>query len=507
MKRALISVSDKTGIIDLVKQLMEFEYEVISTGGTYALLHSQNIPVLSVEEVTHFPEMLEGRVKTLHPTIHGGILFKRNNQEHKEVLNQHNILPIDLVIVNLYPFEKTIHDPHHTFEDAIENIDIGGPTLLRAAAKNFDDVCVIVDPSDYDSLLTQLKANNTPSYEFRKAMALKVFQHTSAYDGLIAQYLNEETFPQQLTQSFTKVMDLRYGENPHQKAAFYEQQHGAYSPLIHAKQLQGKALSYNNLLDSNAAIELLREFNHPTCVVVKHTNPCGVGCGSTLEEAYLKAYEADKISIFGGIVAFNQEVNATIAHHLASLFLEVILAPSFSEEAIILLSKKVNVRLMLIDINDEHQNSLTYTSLNGGLLVQTKDVDTFDRTTIQVVSGALTDEAWNDAVFAMKVCKHVKSNAIVIAKDKMTLGIGGGQSNRVGAAKIALEMAQEKAKGAVLASDAFFPMPDTVELAAQYGVQTIIQPGGSIKDDLSIQACKNNNITMILTGIRHFKHG
>lgn len=338
-------------------------------------------------------------------------------------------------------------------------------------------------------------------------MALKVFQHTSAYDGLIAQYLNKEMFPQHLTRFLTKVVDLRYGEYPHQQAAFYADQHSQPSPLISAEQFQGKALSYNNLLDSNTAIELLKEFNLPTCVVIKHTNPCGVGSATTIEEAYFKAYEADKISIFGGIVALNQEVNETIAKHLASLFLEVILAPSFSDEAKILLSKKVNVRLMCINLNNESKNLLIYTSLSGGLLVQTKDEATVDSTTINVVSGTLQDQDWDDAVFAMKVCKHVKSNAIVIARNGMTLGIGGGQSNRVGAARIALEMAQEKAKGAVLASDAFFPMPDTVELAAQYGIQTIIQPGGSIKDDLSIEACKKHNITMILTGIRHFKHG
>lgn len=507
MKRALISVSDKTGVIELAKQLIELEVEIVSTGGTYALLRTHNLPVLSVEEVTHFPEMLEGRVKTLHPYVHGGILFKRNNQEHLEVLNQHNIQPIDLVIVNLYPFEKTIHDPHHTLDDAIENIDIGGPTLLRAAAKNFNDVCVIVDPSDYTILLTQLKEHDKPSYEFKKAMALKVFQHTSFYDALIAQYLNEEKFPQYFTRSLTKVMDLRYGENPHQQAAFYADQHNDHSPLINAKQLQGKALSYNNLLDSNAAMELIKEFTLPTCVVIKHTNPCGVGSATTIEEAYFKAYEADKISIFGGIVALNQEVNETVAEHLASLFLEVILAPSFSDQALKILSKKVNVRLMRINLNNDSITSLTYTSLNGGWLVQTRDEDAFDQKNINIVSGTLQDQDWDDAVFAMKVCKHVKSNAIVIARNGMTLGIGGGQSNRVGAARIALEMAQDKAKGAVLASDAFFPMPDTVELAAQYGIQTIIQPGGSIKDDLSIEACKKHNITMVLTGIRHFKHG
>ncbi len=507
MKRALISVSDKTGVIELAKRLIELEVEIVSTGGTYALLRAHNLPVLSVEEVTHFPEMLEGRVKTLHPYVHGGILFKRNNQEHLEVLNQYNIQPIDIVIVNLYPFEKIIQDPHHTLDDAIENIDIGGPTLLRAAAKNFSDVCVVVDPSDYHVLITQLIEHGTPSYEFKKAMALKVFQHTAVYDGLIDQYLNEELFPQHHIQSLTKVMDLRYGENPHQQAAFYANQYNQNSLLMNAEQLQGKMLSYNNLLDANAAIELLKEFNLPTCVVIKHTNPCGVGSATTIEEAYFKAYEADKISIFGGIVALNQEVNETIAKHLASLFLEVILAPSFSEQALMILSKKVNVRLMRINFSHEYKTSLTYTPLNGGWLVQTKDEDAFDYSTINMVSGTLQDQDWDDAVFAMKVCKHVKSNAIVIARNGMTLGIGGGQSNRVGAARIALEMAQDKAKGAVLASDAFFPMPDTVKLAAQYGIQTIIQPGGSIKDDLSIEACKKHNITMILTGIRHFKHG
>jgi phosphoribosylaminoimidazolecarboxamide formyltransferase / IMP cyclohydrolase len=507
MKRALISVSDKTGLLFLAEYFKTCNIEMISSGGTYSFLKCHGFEVKAIEEETHFPEILDGRVKTLHPIIYGGILFKRDNEIHQSTLVQHDIKPIDYVIVNLYPFERTIKDPTKTYEDMIENIDIGGPTLLRAAAKNFNDVCVICDVDDYIRLINELKQNNDTTLEFRKEMASKVFRHTSYYDGLIAQNINHEQFPDSLTHSYSKVMDLRYGENPHQQAAFYKSSLLESNSIVKAEQLHGKTLSFNNIQDSNAALQILAEFNQPCCVAVKHTNPCGVGIADTLFSAWNKAYEADKVSIFGGIVAFNQEIDHVIAEELSQIFLEVILAPSFTELALEILTKKVNVRLLKINLNHEVGSNLSYSYVNGGLLVQTKDNIELDTSNMRIVTGEMDDAILQDCIFAMKVCKHVKSNAIVIAKDGMTLGIGGGQSNRVGAARIALETAQSKASDAILASDAFFPMPDTVELAAIYKIKAIIQPGGSIKDELSIEVCKKHSISMIFTGVRHFKHG
>jgi phosphoribosylaminoimidazolecarboxamide formyltransferase / IMP cyclohydrolase len=507
MKRALISVSDKTNIIDLARQLKTYGYEIISTGGTFQSLSTAGIEVTPIEEVTHFPEMLDGRVKTLHPMIHGAILGQRNNPSHVETMNIHGIHPIELVVVNLYPFEATIKKAHVSLEEAIENIDIGGPTMLRSAAKNYHDVSVVCDINDYDLLIQQLQEYGTTTLEFRRKLANKVFQHTAAYDAMIANYLCDETFPSTLTQTYTKVMDLRYGENPHQQAAFYKTPLSEPNSLALTTQLQGKILSFNNIQDANAALAILSEFKQPCCVAVKHTNPCGVGVATTAEEAWDKAYEADKVSIFGGIVAFNKEVNEKIAQELVSLFLEVILAPSYTNEALTLLATKPNVRVLITSSKYDVPMTLVSSRVAGGLLVQESDDVELKREECHVVSGTLNNHDWDDAVFAMKVCKHVKSNAIVIAKNGMTLGIGGGQSNRVGAAKIALEQASNLANGAVLASDAFFPMPDTVELAASFGIKTIIQPGGSIKDQLSIDACQNHQMTMVFTHIRHFKHG
>jgi phosphoribosylaminoimidazolecarboxamide formyltransferase / IMP cyclohydrolase len=507
MKNALISVSDKTNLSQLCSKLVEYGYEIFSTGGTLDYLIHNRIKVNSIEELTHFPQMLDGRVKTLHPNIHAGILFRRNQSDHRSTIFEHNIAPIDLVIVNLYPFEDTIRNKNSSFEDAIENIDIGGPAMLRSAAKNFNDVTVLCDPNDYDELLSQLSVNQTTTLEFRRAMATKVFQHTASYDALIAQYLTTDLFPLTLTQTYKKVMDLRYGENPHQEAAFYQTRLAESNSIASIKQIHGKALSYNNILDANAALSILCEFSEPCCVVVKHTNPCGVGKALTIHEAWKKAYEADPISIFGGIVAFNEEVNEDIAKDLTELFLEIILAPSFNSEALNILSTKKNIRLLQTIKDDNPAMKMTSSRVTGGLLVQTVDNIHIDIDTCEVVCGSMDEHTWNDCLFAMKVCKHVKSNAIVIAKDGKTLGIGGGQSNRIGAAKIALEQSFSHSQGAVLASDAFFPMPDTVELAASYGIKTIIQPGGSIKDQLSIDACNKYGITMIFTHIRHFKHG
>ena len=507
MKRALISVSNKTNIIACAQSLVSLGYEIISTGGTYHALHQAGIKVTAVEEVTHFPEMLDGRVKTLHPMIHGGILAQRDNLEHMSKLLEHHIQPIDVVIVNLYPFEATIKKENVSFEEIIENIDIGGPTMLRSAAKNYHDVCVVCDVNDYDELIRECSNSEGPTLSFKRKLANKVFQTTASYDALIASVLSEEDFPETLTQTYTKVMDCRYGENPHQKAAFYKTILSEPHSIANTTQLQGKVLSFNNIQDANAALALLSEFEEPCCVAVKHTNPCGVGVAQSIEHAWIKAYEADKVSIFGGIVVFNREVNQEVAQGLIDLFLEVVCAPSFTQEALELLAKKPNVRVLITHDHFEKPYNLTSTRVAGGLLVQSVDHAQINREECTVVSGQLDQSTWDDCVFAMKVCKHLKSNAIVVAKDGQTLGVGGGQSNRVGAAKIALEQAQSLSQGAVLASDAFFPMPDTVELAASYGIKTIIQPGGSIKDQLSIEVCKKEGIAMVFTHIRHFKHG
>lgn len=507
MKRALISVSNKTNIVWCAQKLIECGYTLISTGGTYDTLVDANIEVTSIEDVTHFPEILDGRVKTLHPMIHGGILAKRADENHMKVVKQHELPLIDVVIVNLYPFEATIKKPNVSFDEIIENIDIGGPAMLRSAAKNFQDVCVVCDVSDYGELIDELKQPQGPSLTFKRNLANKVFQHTAAYDAIISNSLSDELLPASLTQTYVKVTDLRYGENPHQQAAFYKTILSEPHSLANAQQLQGKMLSFNNIQDANAALSLLAEFDEPCCVALKHTNPCGVGIADTLEKAWIKAYEADKVSIFGGIVAFNREVDDVIAQSLVELFLEVICAPEYSPKALEILKTKPNVRVLKTSLQFEKEMRMTISCVNGGLLVQSVDDAMVKKEDANIVVGQLDDATWNDCVFAMKVCKHVKSNAIVVAKDGMTLGIGGGQSNRVGAAKIALEYAHTKAKGAVLASDAFFPMPDTVELAASYGIKTIIQPGGSIKDQLSIDACATHKMTMIFTQLRHFKHG
>jgi phosphoribosylaminoimidazolecarboxamide formyltransferase / IMP cyclohydrolase len=507
MRRALISVSDKTGIVEIAKELIELGIEIISTGGTYKLLADAGVDVLSIEEVTHFPEMLDGRVKTLHPNIHGGLLFRRKDKHHVEAIKKQHISPIDFVIVNLYPFVETIKKENCSLEHAIENIDIGGPSMLRSAAKNHEDVTVVCDLKDAAEMIRQLKEEGETSLDFRRFLAAKVFRLTAAYDAMIAEYLTEEDFPERITHTYTKVADLRYGENPHQKAAFYKTNLQEPSSLSACDQLQGKELSYNNIQDANAALAILSEFDAPCCVAVKHTNPCGVAIAENHVLAWQKAYQADPVSIFGGIVAFNGEVNEAIAQGLSELFLEVILAPKFTLKALEILSLKKNVRVLVTSDDFDRPYSMTCARVSGGLLVQTTDTVELDKEDCKVVCGNVNDSDWDDLLFGEKVCKHVKSNAIVIVKDGMTVGIGGGQSNRVGAAKIALEQAGEKANGAIMASDAFFPMPDTVELAAQYGVKAIIQPGGSIKDELSIEACKKHNIAMVLTGVRHFKHG
>ncbi|UFJ41014.1 bifunctional phosphoribosylaminoimidazolecarboxamide formyltransferase/IMP cyclohydrolase [Brevibacillus humidisoli] len=514
-KKALISVSDKTNIVPFARRLDELGVEIISTGGSAKLLKEAGIDVTGISEVTGFPEILDGRVKTLHPTIHSGLLAVRDNPEHQRQLDELSIAPIDFVIVNLYPFKQTVAKPDVTFEDAIENIDIGGPTMLRAAAKNHAHVTVIVDAADYDTVLAELQAQGSTSLETRRRLAAKVFRHTAAYDALIAGYLSEqmgEPLAENHTVTYEKVQDLRYGENPHQRAAFYREPLAAAGTIATAEQLHGKELSYNNINDADAALAIVREFSQPAVVAVKHTNPCGVGIGATISEAYRKAYQADPVSIFGGIIAANRVIDRETALQLKETFLEIVLAPDFSEEARAILQEKKNLRLLRLgefgsQAAANGRAALRVAPVAGGLLVQEYDLHQLQETDMTVVTERKpTEEELAQLAFAWRVVKHVKSNAIVLARENMTIGVGAGQMNRVGAARIAIEQAGEKAAGAVLASDAFFPMPDTVEEAARAGVTAIIQPGGSVRDQDSIEACNRHGIAMVFTGVRHFKH-
>jgi phosphoribosylaminoimidazolecarboxamide formyltransferase/IMP cyclohydrolase len=508
--RALVSVSNKEGIVPFVQQLVDLGVEVISTGGTKKVLQDNGVKVIGISEVTGFPEILDGRVKTLHPMIHGGLLAMRDNESHQAQLEEHGITPIDLVVVNLYPFKETISKADSTFEDAIENIDIGGPTMLRSAAKNHKDVAVLVDPTDYEGVIAELKESGKVEVATRRRLAAKVFRHTAAYDAMISNYLTEaveEKHPESLTVTFEKKQDLRYGENPHQQAAFYQAPLASEFSIASAEQLHGKELSYNNINDADAALQIVKEFKDPAVVAVKHMNPCGVGTGATTVEAYRRAYEADPVSIFGGIIAFNTEVDKETAELLHELFLEIVIAPSFSEDALAVLKQKKNIRLLLVDMTGAGVMQSRMVSVRGGLLVQDEDQAGFEEATITVpTKREPTEQEWADLKLAWKVVKHVKSNAIVLAKEGQTVGVGAGQMNRVGAAKIAIEQAGETAVGSALGSDAFFPMNDTVEAAAKAGVTAIIQPGGSIKDEDSIKKADEYGIAMVFTGVRHFKH-
>lgn len=510
MKRALVSVSDKTNLVPFVSSLVELGYEIISTGGTKKALEAAGIKTIGISEVTDFPEIMDGRVKTLHPKVHGALLCVRDNPDHVRQIEELGIQYIDLVCVNLYPFKETVQKPGVSHEEIIENIDIGGPSMLRSASKNYKFIPVLCDPSDYDAVVKELRENGETSLTTREYLAAKVFRHTASYDTMIASYLTERTgekYPEKFTITFDKVQELRYGENPHQSAAFYKGMNPQYS-LANAKQLHGKELSYNNIQDGNAAIEILKDFEgQPAVVGLKHMNPCGVGIGKTIEEAWDKAYEADPVSIFGGIVAFNEPIHASVAEKLSKIFLEIIIAPAFDEDAFEILSKKKNIRLMQLDTSLEVNAKYKVTNVNDGLLVQDIDDHKITAEDLRCVTNRKpTEEELEQLLFAWKVVKHVKSNAIVLVKDNMTIGVGAGQMNRVGAAKIAIEQAGEKAKGSIMSSDAFFPMPDTVEEAVKAGVTAIIQPGGSIKDQLSIDVCNEYGIAMVYTGVRHFKH-
>lgn len=508
-KRALISVSNKDQIVDFAKGLLSLGYEIISTGGTYSLLKEHEVNVLPIEKVTGFPEILEGRVKTLHPKVHGGLLAKRKEAAHLEQLAENDIAPIDLVVGNLYPFKDVFLQKGVSHEDMIENIDIGGPTMLRAAAKNYEDVTVIVDPRDYEMVLSAL-TNDELTGEVRKQLAAKVFRHTAQYDALIAHYFSEQTeeeFPENYTVTYEKVQDLRYGENPHQKAVFYKEAQERTLSLASAKQLHGKELSYNNIQDANAALEIVAEYKEPAAVAVKHMNPCGIGLAATLSEAFKRTYDADPISIFGGIIACNREVDEATAEQLSEIFLEIVMAPGFTEAALEILTQKKNIRLLEVDLTEDDQAYHKLTTVKGGILIQHNDGGGVNPEALTFASDRQpTEKELADLLFAWKAVKHVKSNAIVLAKDKQTIGIGAGQMNRVGAAKIAIEQAGKKCQGSVLASDAFFPMPDTVEAAVEAGVTAIIQPGGSKRDQDSIDVCNENNIAMVFTNMRHFKH-
>lgn len=504
-KRALISVSDKTNIVEFAKGLEKHGFEVISTGGTYTHLKNNGVSCISIEDVTHFPEILEGRVKTLHPKIHGGLLSKRGNELHNKHVAENNIEYIDLVCVNLYPFEATVKKEGVSEEEIIENIDIGGPSMLRSAAKNFNDVAVVTDINDYDRVLSELEQGDI-TYETRRALAIKVFNTTASYDAAIANYFNkkDKLVPERLTLSYNLQDSLRYGENPHQKAYHYVQDNNESYALQNAVQLHGKEMSYNNIQDASAALDILSEFDETTCVAVKHMNPCGVATGNSVFEAYSRAYEADPVSIFGGIVAVNGKVDKETAEKMHSIFLEIILATDYDEEALEILTKKKNLRIYkLSEKNNNHEQQIK--SVRGGILVQgfnDKLADEYESVTEKKVD----ESQQRDIEFGLKVVKHVKSNAIVVVKDGQTLGIGAGQMNRVGSCKIALEQAGEKARGAVLASDAFLPMRDSADMAADYGIVALVQPGGSIRDQESIDACNEKGVAMVFSKIRHFKH-
>ena len=508
--RALISVSDKTGVVEFAQQLRSLGWEIIATGGTMKLLRDSGLEVINISDVTGFPEICDGRVKTLHPKVHGGLLARRDDESHLAALKENQIEFIDMVCVNLYPFRQTIAKPDVTMEDAIENIDIGGPSMLRSAAKNYKDVTVVCDPIDYAQIIEEIKASGNTTLQTRLQLSAKAYTHTAEYDSMIATYMRKAAgLNEKLFLEFDLVQGLRYGENPHQQAKFYSSANtGSYS-LANAKQLNGKELSYNNIQDANAALCIAREFDEPFCVGLKHMNPCGAAIGTDVVDAWTKAYEADKVSIFGGIVAVNREVSREAAELMKPIFLEIIMAPSFSEGALEVLCTKKNLRLLQVDMSKDDTVVNQYVSVNGGLLVQDLDKTTAEVTAEMCVTEAKPSaEQVTDLNFGWRIVKHVKSNAIVVVKDGHTVGVGAGQMNRVGSAEIALKQAQAAGftEGLVLASDGFFPFDDTVTLAAQYGVTAIVQPGGSVRDEDSIKKANECGITMLCTGMRHFKH-
>jgi len=514
--KALISVSNKIGIVEFAKELENCGVEIISTGGTYKKLKEEGVKAIEISDLTGFPECLDGRVKTLHPSVHAGILAMRSNENHMKQLKDLNIDTIDFVVVNLYPFKQTILKDGVTREEAVENIDIGGPTMLRSAAKNYQDVTVITDPTDYEKVLNELKENGQVSKDTKFYLMQKVFEHTANYDAMICNYIkeqrNDESFPSELTLTYEKVQEMRYGENPHQKGALYKEVGKCEGSLTVAEQLNGKELSFNNINDTNGALELLKEFDEPTVVACKHGNPCGVGSADNIYTAWTKAFNADKTSIFGGIVVANREITLDVAKEMKEIFLEVIVAPSYEKEALELLQTKKNLRVLLLPCIEKKQKENAYDikKINGGIIVQTIDSKLLDEYEV-VTNRKPTDKELEDMMFTWKIVKYVKSNGIALGKDKQSIGIGPGQVNRIWATKQSVEHAEELieagiTKGAILASDAFFPFADCVEEAHKAGITAIIQPGGSIRDQESIDKCNEYGISMIFTGMRHFRH-
>ncbi len=514
IQRAILSVTDKSGLVEFARKLAGMNIELVSTGGTAKLLRDSGISVKDVSELTGFPEMLDGRVKTLHPKVHGGILHRRDNSAHRAAVAEHGIPAIDMVVVNLYAFEKTAAKPGVHFEELIENIDIGGPSMIRSAAKNFQDVAVVTSPSDYEAIADEIAQTGGLSKETKWRLAQKAFATTAAYDSAIASTLERvhlnggfelqpaTTFPQTLRLRFEKTMDLRYGENPHQKAAMYVD--GSGTGVANARQLQGKELSYNNIVDLQAAWDLAQEFDEPVCAIIKHTNPCGTATGKTLAEAYVRALECDPVSAFGGVIGVNRPVDAAAASEMAKLFLEVIAAPAFDPAAKQIFASKKNLRL--VEVSAGEQNWVLK-NVSGGILVQDADRHQLAESDLKVVTKREpTPEEKRALLFAWKVCKHVKSNAIVYARDGQTVGVGAGQMSRVDSAKIGAMKAQLPLKGTVAASDAFFPFPDSVEEIARAGTTAVIQPGGSVRDQEVIEAANRLGLAMLVTGVRHFRH-
>ena len=518
VKRALISVSDKTGIVEFAQKLNDLGVSIISTGGTFKVLKEAGIPVINISDVTGFPECLDGRVKTLHPNIHAGLLAMRSNPEHMKQVEELNVELIDMVVVNLYPFKQTIMKPDVTLADAIENIDIGGPTMLRAAAKNYQDVSVVIDPTDYEQVLSEIKETGAVSVKTNFYLAAKVFNHTAYYDTMIANYLRDKAglpkYPDTISMTFEKVQDMRYGENPHQSAAFYKEVGNSDGMLSGIEQLHGKELSFNNINDLHGALELLKEFDEePTVVACKHSNPCGVASGKDIHEAYVRAYNTDPVSIFGGILCANRKIDKATAEEISKIFLEIVLAPDFDDDALEVLEQKKNIRLLKLKDVMKKQPETAYDvkKVSGGILIQ----DIFSKLLgdeLKVVTDRKpTEKEMEDLLFTWKVVKFTKSNGIAIGKDKQSVGIGPGQVNRIWATEQAIDhgtkqLGADVVKGAVLASDAFFPFDDCVEAAHKAGITAIIQPGGSKRDQDSIDACNKYGIAMVFTGMRHFRH-
>lgn len=515
--RALFSVSDKTGVVEFARELVALGWEIIATGGTMKLLQDAGLKVINISEITGFPEICDGRVKTLHPKVHGALLGRRDLESHRQQLMENGIEYIDMVCVNLYPFRETIAKPDVTMEDAIEHIDIGGPSMLRSAAKNWADVTVVCNPEDYPAVIAEIAAGGNTTRETRLQLSAKAYTHTAEYDMMIASYMRAQAgLNEKLFLEYDLRQELRYGENPHQSAKFYASSEKVPYSLATAQQLNGKELSYNNIQDANAALNIVREFDEPFCVGLKHMNPCGAAVGKDVVDAWKKAYEADKVSIFGGIVATNCEINREVAELMKPIFLEIIMAPSFTEDALEILCTKKNLRLLKVDMYRTDRPQMQYVSVNGGLLAQNQDLGMTDVTPEMCVTAVKPCEGClPDLNFAWRIVKHIKSNAIVVVKDGVTLGVGAGQMNRIGSAEIALKQAEAtcvergvdvREIGLVMGSDAFFPFDDCVTLADSYGVKAIVQPGGSVRDGDSIKKADECGITMLFTGERHFKH-